>query len=272
MKRFITLLLFVASLNLFATEFNPFDGPKPIAVLIQTDPWASVIGAETPRVAVYEDGMVIFRKQSEKGVSYHRKDLSASELSDFKLRLTNITNVKELKRFYSLLPHVTDQPEAIFYIREEARELTTRVYGIKAAGRMLPYTVLPGNQKPDEVPEALLELSKYLYAVDFSGSQEWTPRYLEVMIWPYENAPEASIFWPKDWPGLDSKSSFKRGDSYSIFLDGSMLPELRKFLSTRKERGAVKIGGKKWAVSFRSVFPSEPMWRKALEKDQSESK
>ena len=56
--------------------------------------------------------------------------------------------------------------------------------------------------------------------------------------------------------------------TYSIFLDGSVLPELQKFLRTQKEKGAVEIAGKKWAVSFRSVFPSEPVWRKALDRAQ----
>jgi hypothetical protein len=266
MKRFAFILLSVAGLNLLAAEFSPFDGPKPIAVLIQTDPWAMVMGADTPRIAVYEDGSVIFLKKSEKSASYHRKDLSEIQLADFKKRLTPTAHLKDLKRSYTLLPHVTDQPEALFYLRDGERELTTSVYGLKAAGTKLPaYTVLPGKQKPDAAPDELLELHKYLCTVDYPDSQEWTPRYLEVMIWPYEYAPDASIVWPKDWPGLDSKRSFKRGDSYSIFLDGSALPELRKFLKSRKEKGAVEIGGKKWAVSFRAVFPSEPVWRKALE-------
>lgn len=39
-----------------AAEFKPFDGPKLMAVFIQSDPWATVVGADTPRVAVYESG------------------------------------------------------------------------------------------------------------------------------------------------------------------------------------------------------------------------
>jgi len=228
-----------------------------------------VMGADTPRVAVYEDGTVIFLKKSVKSPSYHQKDLSATELSELKKWLTPTVDLKDLKHFYSLMPHVTDQPEALFYIRDGERELTTRVYGLKAAGTKLPaYTALPDKRKPDAVPEQLIGLHKFLCAVDYPDSKEWTPRYVEVMIWPYEYAPDASITWPKDWPGLDSKRSFKRGDSYSIFLDGGILPELQKFLRTRKEKGSVEIGGKKWAASFRPVFPSEPVWRKALNSSQ----
>jgi len=273
MKCFASILLSVASLNLLAAEFSPFEGPKPIAVLVQTDPWGMVMGADTPRVAVYEDGTVIFLKKSGRGAGYHRKDLSATELADFRNRLAPTAQLKDLKSFYNLRPHVTDQPEALFYFRDGDRELTTRVYGLKAPGTKLrAQTSFPEKQKADVAPDELLELHKFLCLLDYSESQEWAPRYLEVMIWPYEYAPEASIIWPKDWPGLDSKRSFKSGDSHSIFLDGSVLPELRKFLAARKERGAVEIGGKKWAVSFRSVFPSEPVWRKALKNAKGEEK
>ena len=160
MKCFASILISVASLNLLAAEFSPFDGPKPIAVLIQTDPWAMVMGADTPRVALYEDGMVIFLKESGKSWNYRRKDLSATELADFKKRLTPTAQMKGLKRSYNLLPHVTDQPEALFYFRDGERELTTRVYGLKAAGPKLPaYTVLAGKQKPDVAPDELLEFT-----------------------------------------------------------------------------------------------------------------
>ena len=84
------------------------------------------------------------------------------------------------------------------------------------------------------------------------------------MLWNYDYAPEESIHWPKDWPSLASDRAFKWKDSYSIILDGTELQRLQKLLESRKERGALEVDGKKWAVSYRFVFPSEPIWRKAL--------
>jgi hypothetical protein len=207
MKHFITLLFLLASFSLFSAEFDPFVGPKPIAVLIQSDPWAMVMGADTPRVAVYEDGTVIFLKKSGKSASYHEKDLSAAELSDLKKRLMPTFGLKDLKRFYNLAPHITDQPEALFYIREGEREWSTRVYGLKAAGTKLPaYTVLPDKRKPDTVPEALIELHKFLCEFDYSDSKDWTPRYLEVMIWPYEYCPRCLHNLAEGLAGLGLKA------------------------------------------------------------------
>ena len=80
------------------------------------------------------------------------------------------------------------------------------------------------------------------------------------MIWPYEYAPEASIVWPKNWPGLHDVSTVKRGDSYSIFVPSADYAAVRHFLDTEKEKGAVEIGGKKWAVSIRMPFPGERSW------------
>jgi hypothetical protein len=107
-------------------------------------------------------------------------------------------------------------------------------------------------------------LYEYLTHVRFSGSTPWTPGYIEVMIWPYEQAPEGVVHWPHRWPGLDSPNAMKRGDSYSIFLQGSELAQLRAFLRARDEDVAVEIGGKNWAVAYRFVFPSEPVWVEAF--------
>ena len=56
----------------------------------------------------------------------------------------------------------------------------------------------------------------------------------------------------------------RRTKGYSIFLDGSLMPKLREFLATEKEKGAIEVNGKKMAASYRLTFPSEPTWRKAF--------
>jgi hypothetical protein len=84
------------------------------------------------------------------------------------------------------------------------------------------------------------------------------------MLGDYRDAPK-SISWPAGWPLLDSDRAIKRhSDAYSIFMDYSQLPALDKFLAKIGERTAVKIGGKKFSVSTRDVFPSEPTWRKVF--------
>jgi hypothetical protein len=80
------------------------------------------------------------------------------------------------------------------------------------------------------------------------------------MIWPYDYAPEPSIIWPSEWPGLQSERTIRRGESYSVYVPSADLDALRDFLRSRNERGAVEIDGAKWAVSLRTPFPGEESW------------
>lgn len=261
----ITVLLAGGMLSTSAARFKPFAGPRPILVFMGVDPWAAVIGADTPRVVVYEDNVMIFARKVGRGIEHHFRRLSSVEMADLRKRLAPTTRVKGLKPFYVLRPGIHDLPSMKFYIRMNDREVCSTVYGMSAADVNLPGSVRRGGvPKPDVVPEELLVLHKFLAKIDYSDSRKWSPKYVEVMIWPYEYASEKSIVWPKPWPGLKSERTFRRGDSYSIFLDGGDLPELEKFLRTRKAKGAVLIDGKKWAASVRPVFPAEPVWRDAF--------
>jgi hypothetical protein len=108
-------------------------------------------------------------------------------------------------------------------------------------------------------------LYSYLIGLLQIKGETWKPKYIEVMIWPYEYAPEDSIIWPNYWPGLESLFTQKWGNgNYSIFLDFKFENELISFLKTRKAKSAVLIGEKKFAVSFRYVFEGESIWRKAF--------
>lgn len=270
MRFHIIFLTIIASISLgpalLRAEFKPFEGPKPIAVFIQTDPWAMVIGADTPRVAVYEDGEVVFVKKVKERRVYHHVTLDKAGLAKLREHFKPVLAVKDLKTSYNMHPNVTDLPESRFYFRDGDREIATNVYGLMAPETKLPgYTEFPSKTKPTSPPKELLALHKWLCGLDYPDSKQWTPKYIEVMLWDYGYAPDPSIQWPAAWPSLTSDRAMKRGDSYSIFLDGSLLPKLRKFLSTKKPKGAVEIGGKKMAVSYRFTFPGEPVWRKAFE-------
>lgn len=255
-----------------ALEIDPFKGPKPVAVLIQTDPWLLVIGSDTPMVAIYEDGLVVYlkREKDKRPVLLSRR-LSARELAAVRERLSSFGDYSKLNRYYNLAPDTLDLPETKIYLSLGQTEFVTGVYGLMVPDTHLPaYVTFKGDVEPDELPKAIKDLHSYLTSLDFPGAKPWKPPYVEAMVWGYEYAPDESIHWPKDWPGLDSPSTLKRGDAYSIFLPGQQLPKLRELLKTQKEKGAVEIGGKKWAVSVRYTFPSEPVWFKAFRGEAEE--
>src|SRR5471032_3065053 len=81
----ISYVVFCLKKKKQAKDFEPFDEPKPISLLIQTDPWAMVICADTPRIAIYfffndtatteiytlslHDALPIFHSESKIGLS-----------------------------------------------------------------------------------------------------------------------------------------------------------------------------------------------------------
>ncbi len=112
---------------------------------------------------------------------------------------------------------------------------------------------------PKEIREALLRIDRER---PIHGAT-WLPSKIEVMFSPYEYAPEESVLWPKDWPTSGRRGVWGGGDdSFSVFLPSENLPQLRRFMATRRAKGAVLIGGKKMAAGYRFPFPGEAAWRR----------
>lgn len=258
-----TLLLsyiLLAALPVAAREFNPFEGPKPLVVMLVSDPWIWVIGSDTPKFVLYDDGQVIqLVKESERQAAYFWKQLPQPELVQL-LGKIKACGPFPKKADRVVLTEATDMPETSIFVDLEGGRYVRSVYGLSWGGE----GNVPGRNRAVKVPKEVNALVKLLSQMTIPGMQKWVPRYVEAMVWPYEYAPEASIHWPKAWPGLSSDKAIKRQGSYSIFLPGSEMERISAFLSRRKEKGAVEIDGRKWAVSIRNVFPGEPVWRGAF--------
>ena len=158
-----------------------------------------------------------------------------------------------MKPWYNLAPGVTDLPVTFLYVKA-GRSISK----IRITGPAVPS--VPTGVEPDVVPDKVREFRELLKSLTRTDGVPWTPRYLEVILVPYEYAPDASVYWPKKWPGLQSNRTIQHGKEYSIFMDWQQKDELVAFLRARKEKGAVVIGGRKWGVYTRPVIPGEPAW------------
>ena len=218
--------------------------PMPLVVLRESNPWAGVIASDSPAFALYADGTVIYR--TEAGYKSVRLDGTAQAGLLRSLALADLS--RAAGRYEA--SNATDQPDADlllyagdkpFYISVYGGMTDASVRGQLPAAIVAAYDILRGFARPD--------------------ARDWMPDRIEVMIGPYEYAPEPSIIWPKDWPGLDDPTTRKRHeDQYSLYLPATDLEALRKFLANRHERGAVLIGGKKWSVGLRLPFAHEELW------------
>ncbi len=240
---------------------QPPVNPRAIAVLVSTDPWLMVIGSDTPRVALYDDGYVIYAEQTSEDQYVHMAArLTPSELARVKAKLLAFTT-DPVPTQINLRPGWTDQPETNIALDVDGHKLITYING-----RLGPVEELDGTlRKPanaDPLPAQVEGLIQYLSEFRVANAKPWVPEQLEVMLWDYGYAPEASIQWPSDWPGLHDPTTLKRGDdSYSVFLPGKQEEKLIEFLATRKDKGAIEVDGKKMVASYRRVFPR---WKDAF--------
>ena len=224
------------------TEMRNGQTPMPEVVLMESDPWRQVIGSDSPKFVLYEDGKVIYRM----GEEYRFVQLSSAELSSLRKSLVTAHD-PTLSGGYRVA-WASDQPDnnLLFYSGEP---VFISVYGS-----------LEEEQVFTRLPRTVRDAFETVRSFRHIRSAQWMPQQVEVMVWPYEYAPEKSIKWNPDWPGLSDPNTVRRGDSYSLFLPSSELLDLRQFLATRNPKGAVEIDGRKWAASIRIPFPQEQLW------------
>lgn len=220
------------------------DLPSPLVVLLDRDPWAEVVGSDSPAFALYVDGTVIQRNAT---------GFSTTRLTDGERKnLLDGLNLRALSRSYGRFEaeDATDQPEQDLLIYQGEKPVFVSVYGsLKDPGVR--------SKIPKEVAAAYDTLS----AIKLPRGRSWLPENVEVMIWPYEYAPDPSIRWPQNWPGLNDPKTVRRGeDSFSLYMPSAKLADLSALLSRRSEKGAVEIDGRKWAASIRFPFPQETLW------------
>ncbi|MCB2088813.1 MAG: hypothetical protein R3E18_13320 [Sphingomonadaceae bacterium] len=216
--------------------------PVPEIVLLESDPWGMVIGSESPRFALYSDGQVIYRTDD----GFRSVRLKEAELLSIKNSLSKVDSPK----FYGEydVAEATDQPDNSLLIYGDPPVFLS-VYGS-----------LDDQQVTSRLPAAVAEAFNTIRAFKSARSEPWMPAQIEVMIWPYDYAPEPSIHWNEEWPDLSAPSTIQRGDSYSLFLPSSELGALESFLALKNPRGAVEINDRKWAASYRIPFPQERLW------------
>lgn len=241
MRRILAAIVIAMGSGLFSSAHA---GEKPLVLLFERDPWLMVVGSDSPVFVLYESGAVIYRdeKEGEQG-GYKAVQLENGSVENF--MRNQLEPLKELKDDYTLT-NWTDQTTQEFFFSENEKSRKIFVYGS-----------LKNEDVREKAPEPLLTLYDSLASFKREDVENWTPEYYEVMIWPYEYAPDESAIWPEKWPDINSGSTQKRRDSYSIYLPFEEREALIDFMGTIKEKGAVLMNDKKWALSVRTPFPHE---------------
>ena len=248
MKRRLSLLALVTMSHVAAAD------PAPLLVVREMDPWRMVIGSDSAKFAVYDDGSVIYQaaKPTEER-PFEKRKVENPKLVVGKLLAVDLA---KMEKSYELTA-ATDQITTTIWTPE-------RRIGIYGNWREPSPKAANDEQRKmwESLPGGIREFLKRVEKERETEGEAWMPESIEVMFWPYEYAPEESIVWPASWPDLKAATTKKRegDDFYRVFLPSSKLAELRKFMATRKDKGAVLINGKKMTVSYRFPFPGEDRW------------
>jgi hypothetical protein len=284
-------LFFLAFVSLFCrsagyrpvTQPQPIAAPQPILVLMEEEQWLNMdVIRHSPTFVLYDDGTMIYIRQEptpeEPFQSRKVPDATGSfkallafdpgamrseyrfDFEEHAITTTIWTPTKKIRilgdwrkmlRIDSLLRRIEDNPD------------TNRKADAEGERREWQWEYRAWKSLPNNIRTALLRIDSER---SFAG-RAWLPPAIEVVFEPYINAPDTSIIWPKEWPGLQSKDTREWKDTvtwgdggYCVFLPSGKLAELRSFLATRKDRGAVLIDGKKMSVGFKLPLPGEEAW------------
>jgi hypothetical protein len=234
------------------TSVQPGEAAEPLLVLVEANPWALVLGSDSPKLALYDDGVVIYQKDG----AYLAARLDTDDVQNF-MDALQLEALTELAGNYSI-SELTDQPTTEIFLWADGQYKRIWIYGsLNSEAPDLGPTRLAGlSQLPPQVAASYRRMSSF----DRPDAVAWAPEAIEVMISPYEHAPDESIIWPSRWPGLDHPGTRQRGNGLSLFIPASEDAALRAFLQEQRELGAVLIDGRKWAVSTRFPFPKEDRW------------
>jgi len=140
-----------------------------------------------------------------------------------------------------------------------AADSGARVFQVRSAVR-------EGDTLDARIPTALRHLYVEVSRFRANGAAAWIPDSIRVAIWPYEYAPDdPPVQWPSRLPPLSDSRWFRRKDPVVtemrfLTLPYSDSPVIDSMIAARRERQAIGIGGHKWAMDYRWVFPYQHEW------------
>jgi hypothetical protein len=228
------------------------DERRAVVLLYEHNPWAMVVGSDSPTFALYDDGLLIFTRTNQEGrPEYASLTLSEKERDEFLASLP-VKQFNELLHEYELDMR-TDQPTTVLSVGDRTGLKSVRVYGNLA------------RSMTTDDPQAFVQIYRKLKSFNDARAARWMPEKIELMLWPYDTAGTA-LSWPKNWPDTAHPTTKKRATdataiNYSIYLTPAQY-ESRKKQVASVSADALLINKRKWAFSFRFPFPNEDSWRK----------
>jgi len=247
---------------------GPGPGPRVLSVVsdgqgllrlavLQNSYWGG--GFDRPLFLVFQDGAVIFPRSSDRGIplTYYILQLNSRGIDSLMASLGVDSILSAVDTLYDFAPNVSDQQSLYFLAPTSAGH---QVVQLRSAWR-------ERDSLDARVPFPLANLFKRLRSFDTTFAGPWVPDSIQVSIWPYEYAtdnPPGS--WLADWPSLSSPRWARHEDAlvkevWTLNLPFVEHPRLDSLLSGLRQKQALGISGRKWAIDYRWILPHEREWR-----------
>ena len=116
------------------------------------------------------------------------------------------------------------------------------------------------NQLP---PRAFINCMNLLKSLIPAHTTPWDSGYVEIGWSDYSYAPDRSLVWPKEWPGLKGPLSRRIKGwviKWIVLFPSSRVNELDTFFARRSEMGAILVDGKKLSGGYRWPLRGEKAW------------
>lgn len=205
-----------------------------------------------PMFLLYADGsLMVADRQSKSGLTTAR--LSKDDLN------AALKKVSAQDGFWLLSP----RHELTTWTDQALNTVSVRIPGKTVVSVSVYGSLTSRSKNAGSPPEAFTRFLDTLAGVTPEKMQPWDPGYVEILWADYDYAPDRSLPWPKEWPGLDSPlaRSMKGAVITKIMaFPSSHLVELDAFLAQRPTRAAILIAGKKMSASYRWPLRGEKSW------------
>lgn len=273
---FVVLALLIIG-NAHSTETNQFDSIQsndPVFAFIEYEHSSWILGAESPDFVLYQDGTVIFRKESN---TFYTCNISTNTPL---INSIHRASQSSLKEHYRTSVH-TGHNTFVFFWKDNVIKVSgpipNKVHShpdisskpdssIQLTTNGIPRVIDRSYTEQKllaEFPEELIHLMKTLSSFDTTQTTKWEPEHIEVMFKPYGSSSESPISWPSEWPDLKHEKTWKRGaDAYSVYMPPEYYNDIKALLANQSNKRPLLINGKNMRAFIRIPFPQEEQWMK----------
>jgi len=222
----------------------------PLVATWRWEPWAAVIGGDTPMFVLYESGRVIWMPWPEAdGGGRREATLTPDAAIALRDELLDLGMDRAPRHFGCC--NCTDQNTLEIMVRADDGWRISSGYAVRRTDQQ-------------RTPRAFRRPYERILGFTRQDSVAWSPAQIELLVWGYGHA-RGSVPWPSGVPE-PSEDPWASGRSmYSERIDAEHRATLDAALKARPTTSAFALGDALVSVSYRLPLDGESYLREVLE-------